>query len=182
MDKSFERKYSINVARLKIGQHKDSFEIDHTFFDHFEQSLLVEGSLNVVLKMVKYGTHLDVIFNFEGSLMIPCDRCSELYPHFIKNSHRIIYAFDKEMNFSGYEVMYVDSRESHLSIVQELYDFINLAIPLKKVPSQNIHKCAPEVLEVLGIDSEGNPLPPSEDETQIDPRWEKLRKLKDKLD
>lgn len=179
MDKSFERQYAINVARLKNGNHQDSFEIDSNFFQHFEKSLVSEGLVHALLDITKYETHLDVKFTFTGKISLNCDRCGEPYLHQLDAEQRIIYAFDSDMQFEGYEVMYVNKDEPQLVLVQEFYDFISLSIPLRKVPHPDVHICAPEVLELLGLNEKGEPLAKDEDETEIDPRWEKLRKLKD---
>ncbi|MEL6844510.1 MAG: DUF177 domain-containing protein [Bacteroidota bacterium] len=138
--------------------------------------------------MEKTNTHLDVHFAIQGKVMIPCDRCSELYPHEIDTTYRIIYTFDEDMDFEGEEVMYVNPNEPYLSLMQELYDIINLAIPLRKVPPKHIHLCDPRVLAILGLDENGDPIgsqpeqakevPQEEDEDDIDPRWAALKKLK----
>lgn len=182
MDKSFERTYSVNVARLKPGKHQESFEIHDDFFEHFEQSIIDRGNVQVDLDMIKYGTHLDVTFNFSGAIQIACDRCGEPYSHPVNHQERIIYSFDKEMDFEGYEVMYADPKSPSLSIVQELYDFLSISLPLRRVPEPEVHLCSPEVLEILGLDDEGNVLKEEPASEEIDPRWETLRKLRDQLE
>ncbi|RMG26801.1 MAG: DUF177 domain-containing protein [Bacteroidetes bacterium] len=179
MDKSFERTYSINVARLKPGAHEDSFLLDSDFFSHFAGSLIEKGNVRANLDLIRYGTHLDVTFRFEGHIWLPCDRCGEEYSHAIRQQERIIYAFDEEMKFEGYEVMFVDRMEPALSIVQELYDFLTISVPLRRVPAREVHICNPEILALLGLDPEGNELVREKKEDEIDPRWEKLKKLKD---
>jgi uncharacterized metal-binding protein YceD (DUF177 family) len=90
---------------------------------------------------------------------------------------RIIYAFDREMDFEGYDVMYTNPQESQLSILQELYDFIILALPLRKVPPADVHLCAPAVLRLLGLNEQGEAIEEADD-TPVDPRWAKLKALK----
>ena len=86
------------------------------------------------------------------------------------------------MNFKDTEVIYIDRFEAHLNFVQEFYDFITLSVPLRKVPPTEVHLCAPEVLDFLGLESDGSPkVTYSDPETEtldIDPRWEALQKLK----
>lgn len=184
MDKSFERKYSINVARLGLGKHTDDFHLDDDFFAQVEQKDPIKADIQVIVELEKYETHLDAVFHLSGEVSLPCDRCSDPYPYALKLDERIIYSFDPDMNFEGGEVLYCDSQEPVLKLIQELYDFVRLTIPIRKVPEAEVHLCAPEVLEVLGLDEKGNPLieeSVSEEEPPVDPRWEKLRELKDKL-
>lgn len=186
MDKSFEKKYSINVARLGLGKHTDDFHLDDNFFAQVEQKKPIKADIKVIVDVVKSETHLDAVFHLSGEVSLPCDRCSEPYLYALKLDERIIYSFDPDMNFEGgnRDVLYCDSQEPALKLVQELYDFVQVAIPIRKVPEAEVHLCTPEVLEVLGLDEKGDPIieePVAEEEISIDPRWEKLRELKDKL-
>lgn len=187
-DRAFERKYSINIARLKRGKHSEAFEIDRAFFEQMSTSLISEGNVTARLEMEKYGTHLDVKFFINGTVQVECDRCGQPYPQAVAEERRIIYAFSESMKFSGYEVIYVDPEEPNLSLVQELYDFVHLALPMRKVPKPEVHICPPEVLEVLGLDERGEPLPqaPAEEtdteDEPVDERWAALKKLRDQME
>ena len=79
--------------------------------------------------------------------------------------------------------MYVSNQEPELVLIQEFYDFINLSVPIRKVPDPDVHICDPKVLELLGLNEKGEQIiPEKEDEEEIiDPRWAELKKLKDKL-
>lgn len=176
MKKSFDKKYAIQVGSMKYGAHTDQLSIDQEFFDHFEDGEVSDGLIAVHLDMFRYDTHLDVKFKLDGSVKLNCDRCLEPYDFPIESEHRIIYSFDKEMNFKGYEVMYADPYANHISLVQELYDFVSIAIPLRKVPDESIHTCDPAVVSY--ILSEDDAPVEQEEEREIDPRWEALKKLK----
>lgn len=160
---------------MKIGPKQDEFKVDKLLFDQFDTSLITDGDVDVQLKMHRYATHLDVRFFFDGKVEVPCDRCLESYFQPIQNESRIIYTFDPEMNFEGYEVMHVHEGETRLSLAQEFYDFITLALPLRLIPEEKIHQCSPEVLKLLSdkVDNQSE-----SDEEAIDPRWEALKKLK----
>jgi uncharacterized metal-binding protein YceD (DUF177 family) len=177
MKKSFERKYAIHVGSMKYGPREEQLSIDQEFFDHFEDSPAKDGDISVKLDMFRYETHIDVKFILEGNLQLNCDRCLEPYAFPIESEHRIIYSFDKELNFKGYEVMYADPYANYLSLVQELYDFISIAIPLRRVPDESIHQCDPQVTAFILTEESGGST--KEEEKEIDPRWEALKKLKD---
>ena len=181
-DRKFVREYSLNVVRLGLGKHKDSFEINDAFFAHFEHSMVNAGQVLAELEIEKFPTHLDVGFHLKGEVELTCDRCGSPYPYEVNHSFRIIYSFDPELDFEGYEVMYVNNQESHLDMVQELYDFVHLALPMRKVPEREVHLCAPEVLKLLGLTEEGEPVEEREEEKEVDPRWEALKNLKDQME
>lgn len=176
MKKSFERKYAIHVGSLKSGAYKDQFSIDQEFFDHFEKGEVSDGDVSVTLDMFRYDTHIDATFILNGTIKLNCDRCLEPYDSPIEGEHRIIYSFDKEMDFKGYEVLFADPYANYISLVQELYDFISIAVPLRKVPDESIHTCDPKVLAI--IFSEENESEEEDENKEIDPRWEALKKLK----
>lgn len=180
-ERNFLRKYSLNVARMKPGKNEEDFHIGPEFFDHFEVSPVKTGVVDAHLKMHKYGTHVDVVFQMRGWIELNCDRCGEPYEHEFEIEERIIYSFDSDMDFEGYEVMYVNSGEDKLDISQELYDFVQISIPLRKVPDTDVHLCAPDVLKALGLNERGEvkKIKQEKEEEEIDPRWAALKKLKD---
>lgn len=162
---------------MKIGPNSDEYTIDGTLFEQFDTSIITDGNVHARLDMHKYGTHLDVKFLFEGEVQVPCDRCLEPYFQPIKDEARIIFAFDPEMSFEGYDVMHVNPGETRLDITQEFYDFITLSLPIRLIPETSIHQCSPEVLEYLeSRTSDAKADKQSED--VVDPRWEALKKLK----
>ncbi|MEM7371628.1 MAG: DUF177 domain-containing protein [Bacteroidota bacterium] len=180
-DRKFVREYSLNVVRLGLGKHQDSFEINDAFFAHFEQSMVREAKVEALLDIEKFSTHLDVGFHIKGEVRLACDRCGSPYPHTVDQRFRIIYSFDPDMDFEGYEVMHVNNQESHLVLIQELYDFVHLAIPMRKVPPKEVHLCAAEVLKMLGLTEDGDPMEQKESQQETDPRWDALKNLKDKM-
>ena len=185
-DRQFERTYSINVSRLGPGAHQDEFDIDAAFFSHFEQSPIEEAQVKVVIEMYRYGTHIDAKFILQGHVVVNCDRCGEPYPQSVDDArYRLIFSFNENMDFDGEEVLYVDRDESQLVLTQEFYDFINLALPIRRVPEPEVHACDPAILALIrtelpepGTESDAET---EEDEGPIDPRWAALKNLKDRL-
>ena len=176
MKKSFENPYVINVAGMKNGPHTDEYSVDKLLFEQFQEGIIEDGAVQVKLDMYKYGTHLDVKFSFNGTVKVPCDRCLDLYDQSIEQNTRIIYAFDPEMKFEGYEVMHVDPGENRLSLVQEFYDFITLSLPIRLVPDERSHQCSPEVLKYLSKEEAEQQETPEEE--SVDPRWAALKNIK----
>ncbi len=187
-DRSLERRYSINVARIKEGTQEESFAFDQEFFEYMSSDLVMGGEVALNLKLTRYTRHVDANFHFVGKVEVPCDRCAQMYLQPIDDNKRIIYSFDESMKFEGYEVIYVDPAEPSIQFMQEAYDFIHLALPMRRVPDPEIHLCDPAVLSMLGLDEAGNPKDSAEDESEgdddevVDERWAALKKLKDQMD
>lgn len=188
MDKFFDKKYSVELPKLVRGRNEEAFEIDRSFFDEFAYSPIESGELKIAAVFVKYETHLDATFDFDGTVELSCDRCMEPYPHALSFSQRVIFSYDQDIEFDTDEVILLDQNEPRLLLAKDFYDFILLQIPLRKVPTADIHLCAPRVMEMLGLNPDGSPKTPEAEkepseeegsEEPVDPRWAELKKLKE---
>jgi uncharacterized protein len=185
VDKLFQKKYSVELPKLQFGLNEDTFEIDSSFFAEFEFSPVHDGNVQVAVVIDKSSTHLDAKFHFKGEIMIECDRCLEPYPFPLDLETRIVYAFDEELEFDTDEVVLIEETTPIIHIAQDLYEIIILQIPLRRVPETDVHLCAPQVMELLGLNPDGSPKESevveegTESEEIIDPRWQALKKLKD---
>ena len=180
MDRFFEKNYSIQVSKLKNGLSTEHFEIHDEFFGHFEYSPIEHGKLGVDATIMKYETHLDISFDIKGEITLECDRCMDPYPHQLATKDRVIYAYDERLEYQTDDVVQIAPNQHLIPIHQELYDFILLQVPIRKVPDMSLHKCNPEVLKYISGESDLDQEDSEEEEnSQIDPRWESLKKFTD---
>ena len=126
---------------MEVGENAYRFEVDRSFFEVFEGSPIEEGEVKLDLKVQKFTRHLDALFQFRGSIVLHCDRCLEPYSHQLEFDQRIIYSFDEDQEFESDEVIHLDEHQFRLSLAPEIYDFIALQVPLRKVPSPEVHVC-----------------------------------------
>jgi uncharacterized metal-binding protein YceD (DUF177 family) len=165
--------YTIPLSGLKEGHHSIDFEIDNKFFEKFEESEVKEGSLIATIEMDKRSTHVDLIIRVSGSVRINCDRCLEPFSQPIVSENRILVKFGKSLEDIDPDIISVPADEHELDLQQQLYEFIMLALPIKRVhPVDKNGKsaCDPVMLkklEELII----------EEEKENDPRWDELKKL-----
>jgi uncharacterized metal-binding protein YceD (DUF177 family) len=165
--------YTILLSGLKEGHHTIDFEIDKEFFEQFEESEVKEGSLIANIEMDKRSTHLDIIIRVSGSLRINCDRCLELFSQPINSENRLLVKFGKSIEDIDPDILSVPFDEHELDLRQQIYEFIMLALPIKRThPADKNGKstCDPVMLkklEELLI----------EEEKENDPRWDELKKL-----
>jgi len=186
VSQAFEKRYSVEVPKLRYGLNKEVFHLDRSFFEAFEFSAIEEGNLEVEATLEKFETHIDGRFHFKGTVILPCDRCLEPFPYEMEFDQRIVFSKDEDLEFDTDEVILIDDSVPVIFLATDFYDFIHLEIPLRKVPEPDIHLCAPSVLEMLGLNPDGSerePAPVEEEEEEEadldDPRWRMLRKLKD---
>ena len=165
--------YTISLSGLKEGHHTIDFEIDKEFFEQFEESEVKEGSLIANIEMDKRSSHLDMIIRVSGSLRLSCDRCLEMFSQPVSSENRLLVKFGKSIEDLDPDILLLPADEYELDLQQQIYEFIILALPIKRVhPADKNGKsaCDPfmlKKLEELLI----------EEEKENDPRWDELKKL-----
>jgi uncharacterized metal-binding protein YceD (DUF177 family) len=80
---------------------------------------------------------------------------------------------EEEQDDSLADVVYISRQETHFSVAQLIYEFVNLSIPINHVTCDNLtgeKPCDQKVLEQLNHKSE--------EESNVDHRWDDLTKIK----
>ncbi len=116
---------------------------------------------------------IDVHYHLTGRVQLACDRCLEPYWQVIDSKHRVIFSHDPSLReIEDDEVVFLSRDSWLLDCKQDLYDFIALQIPFRKIPTDCPgSRCATDFIS-LYLKDETN-----ENEPIADPRWEKLRGL-----
>jgi uncharacterized protein len=161
------------IGGLKEGHHFYDFEIGNKFFEEFEESEIKEGDLSVRVELEKRPSHFDLIVKISGKVRICCDRCLEMLFQPLECENKLLIKFGKVWDDSDPDIIIIPADETELEIKQYLYEFIHLALPIKRihpVDSKGASTCDPEMLRKLDqhIVNENKP---------NDPRWDELKKL-----
>lgn len=167
------QRYTIPVSGLKEGRHTFDFEIDNRFFEKFEESEVREGSLVADVVLEKRSTHMDLSISIRGEVKINCTRCLGLLLWPIVCENRLLVKFGSVDEEIDPDILYLPHGENDLDLEQHLYDFIILAVPIRRIhpdDSAGNSTCDPDMLKKLDEHK-------IEDESGNDPRWDKLRKL-----
>ena len=165
--------YTILLSGLKEGHHTIDFEIDKEFFEQIEESEVKEGSLIANIEMDKRSSHLDMIIRVSGSVRISCDRCLEIFSQPVSSENRLLVKFGEKIEDIDPDILSVPTDDYKLDLQQQIYEFIMLAMPIKRVhPADKKGKrtCDPVMLKKL------EELIIEEEKTN-DPRWDELKKL-----
>jgi len=173
------KQFSIPFTGLKLGKHQFDFEIDKSFFDAFEYSLVKDGALKTTLELDKQETMLILNFHIWGTIQLNCDKCLAEFGQPIDIKERQIVKFaEDELESDDLEIIVLNRKESEIDVSEMIYEFINVAIPYINNCEQagTNQKCDPEMLATLEKLASGNA--EQEEEKTDDPRWEALKKLK----
>lgn len=164
--------YRIPFRGLSDGVHRFDFEIGDAFFKELDSSEIEHGQLNVVLELDRQPRLLTLRFELEGTIGLPCDRCLGTLSYPVRDAQTLFIRIGHEAGEQSDNVVVIPENEYQVDVSQYIYEFIVLALPMKRVhPDDEEGKstCDPFFLERLGQ---------PEPDTSGDPRWEVLRKLK----
>jgi len=173
------KQFSIPFTGLKIGKHQFDFEIDNSFFDAYEYSLVKQGELKVDVELDKQETMLILKINIAGTIKLDCDKCLSEFDAPINVTERQIVKFaEDDLESDDLEIIMLNKKESTIDIADILYEFITVSVPYIKICEQNGNgvQCDKEMIERL--ENLSSPSQQEEKTISDDPRWDALKKLK----
>jgi uncharacterized metal-binding protein YceD (DUF177 family) len=170
--------FSINIIGLSNKQHQFDYHIGGEFFRHYGNGIVSEGELDVVVTLDKRETMVEARFEIKGNVKLICDRSLDPFQYPLKLDKKVIFKFGEANEELSDEIIMIHRDSDHLELGQYIYEFIALAVPMKK-----LHPRYEGELD-LEDESEGKIIYTSgsnsgdEGDEDIDPRWEQLKKLK----
>ena len=170
------KEYLIPFAGLKVGKHQFDYQLDNTFFEHFEYDEFNDASIKVVVVLEKKSTMLELDFKHKGTVNVPCDVSGEEFDMPIKGKLKLLIKFGEEFNDENEELLMLPHGEFEVNVAQYIYESIVVSLPLRRIHPGIKDGSLSEVIEKL------NSLAPGENKLEehkgdIDPRWEDLKKL-----
>jgi uncharacterized metal-binding protein YceD (DUF177 family) len=170
--------FKINIIGLSHSQHQFEYHIGEDFFRHYGDRTVSEGELDVVVTLDKRETMIETRFEIKGTVKLICDRSLDPFQYPLKINKHVIFKFgDKDEELSD-EIIMIHRDSDSIELGQYIFEFITLAVPMKK-----LHPRYEGELD-LDDESEGKIIytsgddSPGDDDENIDPRWEQLKKLK----
>ena len=168
------RNYDIAFSGLKNGKHEFRFEIDKKFFQLFDtEQEFTEPKIVAEILMDKHTTFLEFKIKTSGTVNLVCDITNKNFDYRIEHEIDVLVNFGEEFDDSNIDVITIPRTDYAFNASQLIYEDVMLAIPMKKV-SPDISDEDLEILEKF------SPKDEIEEEPESDPRWEALKKLKDK--
>lgn len=171
------KSYTIPFIGLKVGEHYFDYQIDNTFFQHFEYDEFNAVDVKIDLKFEKKSTFLELHFSAKGAVNVNCDITNEPYDQTIDDDLNLVVKFGDEYNDDNEAILIVPHGEYEINVAQYIYELIILAVPIKRVhPGIEDGTLQSEIFSKL------EELSPNEDNKTkssegIDPRWNNLKKL-----
>lgn len=167
--------HKIEFAGLKVGKHQFSFELNKEFFENFSFFDFNNISLKVDVDLTKKSNLLELNFYAKGSVNVNCDMTNEPFNMPFDKEDFLVVKFGQEYNDEDNEILVLPFGEHKIILDQYLYELVILSLPRKRVhPGVEDGTLESEIIEIL------DELKPSGLGLETDPRWEKLKKIKNK--
>ncbi|HSZ26394.1 MAG TPA: DUF177 domain-containing protein [Cytophagaceae bacterium] len=177
--------FDIEIFRLTEGRQTFDYQLKDSFFASMEDSLLEKGNLQVNVTLDKSERLILSDFKIKGTVELICDRSLEPFDYEIDSNQNLIFKFGDEFMELSEDVIMIPRDLQRLNIAQYIYEFIGLSIPIKKLHPQfqEDEKNDDESEVKLVFSSQKNKKNTNENDSNevIDPRWNALKNLKDKL-
>ncbi|MGC4129168.1 MAG: DUF177 domain-containing protein [Bergeyella sp.] len=170
------RNYDISFSGLKNGKHEFRFEIDKAFFQLFDtEQEFSNPKITAEVLLDKHSTFLEFWIKIYGNVELICDITNASFRHPIENEVKVLVKFGEEYDDSNEEVITIPMHDHSFNTAQLIYENVILSVPMKKISPD----VTDEDLEILNRFSP-KASEETEEEHESDPRWEALKKLKDK--
>lgn len=171
-----KEEFVIPIAGLKEKVYHFEYEFEASFFETADEPLVSEPKIQLHIVFDK--THEPYVLDFEitGEFKGACDRCGSAIKVPVLGDHRLFVEFGEpsEETLDDSELIYISRDDHQLELEAHVRDFAILSLPMVKRCSTPDEKVRCNKI-VEGYISN---MPVEEDLT--DPRWEALKKLKQK--
>ncbi|MEC5165886.1 uncharacterized metal-binding protein YceD (DUF177 family) [Flavobacterium sp. PL11] len=172
------KQYLIPFIGLKLGKHQFEYQINNSFFEIFDYNEYQDSNIKVSVVLEKKNTLLEVSLKHKGTVNVPCDLTSEDFDLPIKGKMKLIVRFGEEFNNDNEELLILPHGEFEFDIAQYIYEMIVLSVPLRRVhPGVKDGSLKTEALTKLNELKIKEIKEENKEEENIDPRWDKLKKL-----
>jgi uncharacterized protein len=172
------REFQINIFNLANGSHEFEFEITDKLFENRDYSLIERGRGQCKIQLIKSETMLNLHLDIEAETELICDRSLDLFWYPMSLEEDIIIKYGEDNYSLSEDVLVIKHETSSINVGDFIYEFLNLAVPMKKLHPRFGDEDENEETETL-IYSSLNEQSENEQSDKIDPRWEALKKLKE---
>jgi uncharacterized metal-binding protein YceD (DUF177 family) len=173
------RAFDIDIYKLSDKKHQYQYAIDAEFFENFPNSLIEKGNLQVMVTLDKKPRLIQVDFDITGTVTLVCDRSLEPFEHPLHIQEGLIFQYGEEEKALTDEITIITKNTQKINLAQDIYEFIGLAIPMKKIhpkfrtEDDDLPFTKGSVVFTTQQDADTNNAPEA-----TDPRWEALKKLR----
>ncbi len=145
-------RFIIPLNGLTAGENNFFWQAGKEFFDSFENSEILDAQLDIEVRVEKSGRYIGVDCYVSGKVVVECDRCLEELVMPVDLDVKLSVKFGEaeasdESQDGEREVIFLPVDNTELDIMQVVYDYVCLSLPLQRVHEDG--DCNPEALKYL---------------------------------
>lgn len=171
------KEFAINIIGLSKKAHLFNFHLEKGFFEKYGSEVVSDGRFDIEVILDKKETFIEVEFNISGQAVLVCDRTLDLFDFPINKTHKVVFKYGEEAQEISDEIVIITRDQDSIDLGQYFYEFISLAIPMKKLHPRFSNEAENDQLIVYST-AQNETEEDDKEKDRIDPRWEKLKKLK----
>ena len=172
------KEFTIPFIGLKLGQHSFHFEITNTFFEHFEYDEFNGTAIKLTALLDKKTTLLEFTLQFEGTVNVACDITNEPFDQEISGTYHFVVKFGEDFNDENEDLLIIPHGSYEVNIQQYVYESIVLALPARLIhPGIEDGTLDSDILDKLEELRLKQPDESVDEDSEVDPRWDELKKL-----
>lgn len=166
--------FVVNIIGLAKKEHSFEFKLGEVFFNQYGSQTVAKGDFDTIVVLDKRETFIEAKFEIKGKAELICDRSLEPFDQHVDLHRTVRFKYGEEPGEVTDEIVVIKQEQESLDIGQFMYEFIVLNVPIKKIHPKFQNEVDEE------DDDEGKMVYQTkvDKEETIDPRWEKLKKLK----
>jgi uncharacterized protein len=169
------KEFAVNIIGLSKKAHLFNYHLEKGFFEKYGTESVSDGRFDVEVVLDKKETFIEVNFKISGQAALMCDRTLEPFDFPINENRKMVFKYGEEAQEISDEIVIITRDQDSIDLGQYLYEFIALAIPMKRLHPRFANEAESDQPVVYST----SPTETEEKENDsIDPRWEKLKKLK----
>lgn len=183
-DDRWLKEFDIPFVGMKTGIHHFEYILDDSYFARYSEQEFRNARLLCKVQMEKKSNMLLFAFEVEGQVEVDCDISMESFDLPIRGKWNLIIKFGDKFIEEEDGIMTLPQEDHQLNISQFIYETAVLAVPIQKIhPGVSNGTLQNEVTRKLAEVKIENLPSETEDQSDevADPRWEKLKDIKNKL-
>ena len=164
----------IDLKDLSEGVSTFRFNLGDAWLESLEEGEIKQGNVSVSIDVDRTDDYFNLDFHVEGFVTVPCDRCLDDMDQPIVSDQHLVAKFGEEYSEDD-DIITVPEKEGMLDTSWLIYQFVELAIPLRHVHAPG--KCNPAMMKILEEHSAARS-GDGDDEKPVDSRWAALSQIK----
>ncbi|MCQ2370062.1 MAG: DUF177 domain-containing protein [Paludibacteraceae bacterium] len=170
-------KYFFELKSIEQFPHTESFKIGNEFFATDDKQEIEGGDLSVSVTAKRLGEGFSLDISLKGKVTVLCDRCLNPLDIEIEATDSVRVKDFDGMEYDDDDLLVMQVAETGVDLEWRIYEMASLALPMQKVHKDG--ECDKKMTDILnGYADTGKE---SKDSDDIDPRWDALKALKDRI-